>query len=514
MRRRMNRRRNRNNLLFATLLLFLVGSVIGYASLHETLTIEGNTTVAKNVWDVRFNNIEVIDNHAQVETAPEIVDNGTKVNFVIKLDKPGDSYTFIVDVENNGDIDAMIGTKNLVDGLAAKTNYLDYKLSYIDGVEIEQGNLLRKGEKDTIKFTVTFKKDITASDLETEAEQSLTITLTSTYVQADNTATERQKPGVIVGEYDTPNSYELKVPYTGKYKVDLWGASGGSYANAQQGNTTVTTVNGGRGAYTSGIIELTKGETIYVYTGEIGKRSKQEINFNGGGHGGTSSQSGTGGSATDVRLVNGNWDNFNSLKSRIMVAAGGGAPYGYYYGGTGGDAGGLTGYKGTVGTQGKEDDAEEGGTGATQTSPGLGGIGSDPPYSGHASGEAGFFGIGGSDFYTFGSGGGSGYYGGGAGGAHPQRGGAGGGGSSFISGHNGCDAIAEESTENNIIHTNDSEHYSHYKFTNTVMIDGAGCRWTTINTNECNGQIQPDGTTATGHIGDGYARITFIERTY
>ena len=47
-----------------------------------------------------------------------------------------------------------------------------------------------------------------------------------------------------------------------------------------------------------------------------------------------------------------------------------------------------------------------------------------------------------------------------------------GGGSSFISGHNGCDAIKEESIENNIIHTGQSVHYSGLYFTDTVMIDG------------------------------------------
>ncbi len=54
--------------------------------------------------------------------------------------------------------------------------------------------------------------------------------------------------------------------------------------------------------------------------------------------------------------------------------------------------------------------------------------------------------------------------------------GAQGGGSSFISGHEGCDAIKEESTENNIIHTGQSIHYSGLYFTNTLMIDDEGYR--------------------------------------
>ena len=198
MRRRISRKKSKKTLLFSVLLLVLVGGLIGYASLNRVLTIEGETTVSKNVWNVRFENVKVLTNNAIVETAPNIIDNGSKVNFVIKLDKPGDSYSFTVDVVNNGDIDAMLGTTNLIDELSTKTNYLDYKLSYIDGVDFTKGDLLKKGTKDTIKFTVTFKKDITAADLETSSEQALNITLTSTFIQADETAKKRNNESVKI----------------------------------------------------------------------------------------------------------------------------------------------------------------------------------------------------------------------------------------------------------------------------------------------------------------------------
>ena len=83
-------------------------------------------------------------------------------------------------------------------------------------------------------------------------------------------------------------------------------------------------------------------------------------------------------------------------------------------------------------------------------------------------------------------------------------------GSSFISGHNGCDAIKEESTENNIIHTGQSVHYSGMYFTDTVMIDGEGYKWTTQK-ETYTGMPTHDGTeTMKGNAGNGYARITYI----
>ena len=49
---------------------------------------------------------------------------------------------------------------------------------------------------------------------------------------------------------------------------------------------------------------------------------------------------------------------------------------------------------------------------------------------------------------------------------------AGAGGSSFVSGYDGCDAISEDSTENNIKHTGQSIHYSKKEFLNIVMKNG------------------------------------------
>lgn len=89
------------------------------------------------------------------------------------------------------------------------------------------------------------------------------------------------------------------------------------------------------------------------------------------------------------------------------------------------------------------------------------------------------------------------------------------GGSSFISGHNGCNAInyTQSTSSSNIVHTGNavfSYNGVNYTFTNTKMIDGAGCVWTT----QKGGTEQmpnPSGgyyTLGTGHSGNGYARIT------
>ena len=86
-------------------------------------------------------------------------------------------------------------------------------------------------------------------------------------------------------------SQEYIVPTSGWYRIELWGTQGGG--------------NGGRGAYTSGIIELNEGEVIYFYVGKH--------------------KSSGGGTASEVRVRAGAYDDDISYETRIMSAAGGGS---------------------------------------------------------------------------------------------------------------------------------------------------------------------------------------------
>ena len=271
----------------------------------------------------------------------------------------------------------------------------------------------------------------------------------------------------------TGSAQEFKVPCSGDYKIELWGAQGGYYDS---------TTPGALGGYTAGNIDLDKDLSIYVYVGNRMDQYTTELRnikvFNNG----TSSSNGyNGGGATDVRLVNGNWDYFNSLKSRIMVAGGGGITN--QTTGNAGPGGGLKGYDSTNASGTK---------GGTQTTFGT------------SSYLASSFGI-----ANGGCTGGGGYYPGG--GATCANGS--GGGSSFISGYSGCNAISASSTESNVVHTNQPNHYSGKVFKNGVMIDGKGCNWSSGSAANCGtNQPQPSGSNAVGHSGTGYARITLVSR--
>ena len=288
----------------------------------------------------------------------------------------------------------------------------------------------------------------------------------------------------------TGNSQEFVAPVTGTYRIELWGASG-KFENY--------TADPGLGGYVSGKINLNKNDKLYVYVGESGNIDNTNYNmiaFNGGGYThGTGSAYGRGGGATDVRLVSGNWDNAEGLKSRIIVAGGGGSGHSSASN-IGGAAGGLQSYLGSGGG---------GGAIATQT-------------SGYSFGTGGP-GLG-SQAY---SGSGGGYFGGASSTTSPCTISAGG--SSFISGHNGCVAIESNTSltprkgTNNATCTNGtsdtecSKHYSGYVFTDTQMIDGNGYKWINV-ISSMEAMPNPSGgyyDLGKGHTGNGYARITFIE---
>lgn len=302
--------------------------------------------------------------------------------------------------------------------------------------------------------------------------------------------------------YDYTGNYQtLTVPISGKYKVELWGAG----------------PNPALGGYTRGTISLEQNEELSIVVG--GNSSSPLIGgYNGGGTSGIFREKygHSGGGATDVRLKNpdNTWNNIISLRSRIMVAAGGCGGNGNTGSskGTTGDAGGLIGYTTTPSGY-----AAQFANGGSQTSGGTSGkgVGSSTTSESGSPGGFGYAGNGGKG-YSDGqaSGGGSGYYGGSGGVGAYNDGWGGGGGSSFISGHAGCIAIKSETDQTPKVTTyskiEDSYHYSGKVFTDTVMIDGAGYNWTTKKEAKTNMPTHDSLSTMTGNNGNGYARITYL----
>lgn len=127
------------------------------------------------------------------------------------------------------------------------------------------------------------------------------------------------KKGQILNYSCTAGIQSVTLP-AGEYKLECWGAQGGSYN---------TSFQGGLGGYSVGTLTLTEETTLNIYVGEqpaavTTKRTVCPGGFNGGGNGYNRYYSSTysygqgGGGGTDIRI------NDQSIYSRVIVAGGGG----------------------------------------------------------------------------------------------------------------------------------------------------------------------------------------------
>ena len=235
--------------------------------------------------------------------------------------------------------------------------------------------------------------------------------------------------------------YPYKVLFhSGLYHFDLYGAQGSGSG-------------GGNGGYASGDISFLHPITLYLF---IGTRN----GFNGGGL--STNLDLNGGGASDVRILDigtNEEDQNKSLRSRIIVAGGGGGYLNWNPDpANGGCGGGIIGDNGIIGEKpsGNPYIKVNPSTGGNQTNGGIIDTTNRPDI------EGGSFGFGGPAASNYPGGGGGGWYGGAGGGDGSYCASSGAGGSSFISGHKECQAIDSEGNPKL-----NSFHFSGLYFTNT-----------------------------------------------
>lgn len=249
----------------------------------------------------------------------------------------------------------------------------------------------------------------------------------------------------------------------GKYKLEVWGAQGGSYDSYY----------GGRGGYSSGVLSLSEDTQIYLYAGGQPSTSTSSSvtiagGFNGGGQARYHSYSGTttycqaGGGASDIRIGK------DSLYARVIVAGGGG--------GSASENAATTKYGG-----GSSGGSPTSGYGASQTAAGTSGA--------FGQGANGY--ISGYNYKYASGGGGGGWYGGGAINSHSD--------STNYRGYNGGGSgyIYTSSTASN--YPSGCLLKSDYYLTEAKTVAGNSSF------------TGPAGSSETGHSGNGYVKISVIE---
>lgn len=185
--------KNKKTKTMLILALLLLGITIGYAALSSNLSINGTSTIDKPTWDIHFENIQTKSGSITPTTAANII-NATTVTYAVTFNTPGEYYEFDVDVKNSGTIDGMIeSVTSTVNNqpISNLPNYIEYYVTYEDGVEIAPNHLLAAGEKETYTVHIGFKRDINPEDLP-DIAATYELKFGFSDIQASSSATERE----------------------------------------------------------------------------------------------------------------------------------------------------------------------------------------------------------------------------------------------------------------------------------------------------------------------------------
>ena len=395
------RKRNLKKIIIFVLILCIS---IGFAVLTATLSMNASFSFAQNSFNLYFSNINVLNTSTVTSPTATITDD-TTISYSGTFNKPGDYIEFSFYIINNGTIDGQINT--ISTGLTTEqAQYIDYDFKYaIDNSDVNINDIIYAGQARKVIAHFEYKEDIDDFiDL-----SSLNVNLTMHFIQPQTVTTT-----VWNYEYLGDEQYFI-VPKTGNYKLEVWGASGG---------TVDETYHGGYGGYSTGVINLLKGDKYYINVGGEGEyRKLTESNkrayggYNGGGTGSSGyaeRQVCGGGGATHIASANGVLSSLESNKSSIIIVAGGGAGSWYWLDSNRAVISGSGG--GYIGTNGKNNlnAIAYGGTqnitevSSSTNNPGAFGLGSPVVVVGHAGAGGGYYG---GNSVPYAAGGGSGYIG-------------------------------------------------------------------------------------------------------
>lgn len=117
----MEKERKAKILALVALIVAVLGLTVAFASLSQTLTINGTANMEPANWDIHLENLNVtekgiagtyyngVNGEAKIIKMPTISADGLSLTgFEVSLKKPGDGVSFDIDIVNAGDIDAKL----------------------------------------------------------------------------------------------------------------------------------------------------------------------------------------------------------------------------------------------------------------------------------------------------------------------------------------------------------------------------------------------------------------------
>lgn len=178
----MQKNRGLRTLAIAAIMISLLGLVVGYSALSQTLLIGAKTTVKGADWSVHFDTTSLseptLTGSATVLNPATITI--TQIDIDVSLTKPNDSVVYTFDVVNDGTLDAKLSADPTFSGISeASAKNVSFTLTYLDGTEIKANDELNAKTTRHLKLTVSMN-DVTSVEKE---DAILNLSATLLYVQ-------------------------------------------------------------------------------------------------------------------------------------------------------------------------------------------------------------------------------------------------------------------------------------------------------------------------------------------
>ena len=194
----MEKERRTKALVIVVLLIVVAGLTIAFAALSTTLNINGTAYLDAAKWGIRFENLSsptkigsaTTTGTAKIEESKSAEITGINVS----LSTPGDKVTYTVDLVNEGTINAKIDKIEKTTLTEEQQKYLTFKVTYKDGTEVSEGDILSKEERKNLIITIEFIKDLTKDDLPTSTN-TISLSYKLNFVQTDDKATSGSQGG-------------------------------------------------------------------------------------------------------------------------------------------------------------------------------------------------------------------------------------------------------------------------------------------------------------------------------
>lgn len=240
-------------LIYLLVFILIISISIGYAVLTSSLNLLGSFSFVQNRFSVYLDELKILD--STIENANYSIADDMSISLSGSFKKPGDYIDFSVYIINHGTLDATMESFEFTGIDSAFSNYFECTLKYADGTSVNVGDYLQAGA--ARKFIIHLEYSYDIEDF--IAIDNLNIGFNLSYIQA-------RPSDVSSWNYEYIDREQIfYVPKTGIYKLESWGAQGGTLDFS--GNS----ITGGYGGYSIGNITLNKGEKLYIHIGGKGE---------------------------------------------------------------------------------------------------------------------------------------------------------------------------------------------------------------------------------------------------